>query len=224
MSRQVQKEVQRPSALSTIEHPGKPPTVPVLHRHPRLGWLAATSITADQDRAFIYRTWGLLEGTDKSYGPRFEFNEYEKASSIFTGIGLVVQYYVLSLIMGLARIVPIKNLFLSLAPTPGSGPNAELAKSVPVSMEALVAADMEDEGTKPIKSARVNFLYTGGHYPLSALFMAQAAASLLYTRRLEGNIKGGCLTPAILGADFVERTQSVGVQYTTRFIEDDLVC
>lgn len=123
--------------------------------------------------------------------------------------------------MGLARIAPIKNLFLSLAPTPGNGPNAELAKSVPVSMEALVAADPGIEGIKPTKFARVSFLYTGGHYPVSALFMAQAAASLLYTRELEGNIKGGCLTPAILGADFVERTQSVGVQFTTRFIEDD---
>ncbi|KAI1808963.1 Saccharopine dehydrogenase-domain-containing protein [Daldinia bambusicola] len=217
----VQRQSQSPSALSVIEHPLKPAPFSGLYRHPRLGLLAATSVSADQDRAIIYRSWSLLEGTEKNYGPRFEFNEYEKASSVLGGIRLIVQSYILSFIMSLARIGPIKNFLLSLAPEPGNGPSSEVAKSVPVSMEVLATADWGTPEAKPTKFARVNFLYTGGHYPVSAMFMAEAAASLLYSRKLEGNITGGCLTPAILGSDFVERTRSHGAQYTVELIEED---
>ncbi|KAI1136028.1 hypothetical protein F5Y05DRAFT_122003 [Hypoxylon sp. FL0543] len=123
--------------------------------------------------------------------------------------------------MSLARVGPIKRFLLSLAPPSGSGSDAELMKAVPVSMEALAAADTATDETKPMKLVRIEILYTGGHYPASAMFMAQAAASLLYSRKLEGDITGGCLTPAILGSDFIERTRSVNAQYTTEMIEKD---
>ncbi|KAI0837133.1 Saccharopine dehydrogenase-domain-containing protein [Hypoxylon sp. FL0890] len=218
---QTIKQAQSPSALSPVEHPLKPSPIRGLHRHRHLGLLTATSPTDDQDRALIYRTWGLLEGTEGSYGPRFEFNEYEKASSVLGGIGLIIKSYFLSLVMSLARIDPIKNFLLSLVPPPGSGPDTELAKAVPVSMEALAAADPAVDGAKPNKFVRVKFLHTGGHYPASAMFMAQASASLLYTRKLEGGITGGCLTPAMLGSDFIERTRSAKAQYTIEVIEEE---
>ncbi|OTA97039.1 hypothetical protein M434DRAFT_392219 [Hypoxylon sp. CO27-5] len=221
LSPETIKQVQSPSALSPIEHPLKPSTFRGVHRNYHLGLLTATSSTDDQDRALIYRTWGLLEGTEQSYGSRFEFNEYEKAPSFLKGIGLILRSYFLAFIMSLARIDLIKNLLLSLALHPGSGPGPELAKSVPVSMEVIAAADSGGDGVKPTKFARVKFLYTGGHYPASAMFMAQASASLLYKRELDGGITGGCLTPAILGSDFIDRTRSANAEYKIEVIEED---
>ncbi|KAI1120562.1 Saccharopine dehydrogenase-domain-containing protein [Nemania abortiva] len=216
----IVKEAQSPSALCPVTYRWKPSAISGVHHHHHLGWLAASSVTADQDRALIYRTWGLLCGTDKSYGPSFSFNEYEKASSFLGGLGLLLQSYFIAFIMSLARIPFVKSLMLSAAPAAGSGPDVEAAKSVPVSMEAIVVADEQGSvGRKPSKVAHVKFLYPNGHYPVSALFMAQAAASLLYERRLEGDLVGGCLTPAILGRDFVERTRSLGVQWTVDLLE-----
>lgn len=215
----ITKEAERPSALSPIQHPGKLSIKSGVHRDPRLGLLAASSVTADQDRALIYRTWGLLHGTDRSYGPNFSFNEYEMALSWLGGMGLVLQAVIIGFIMSLARIPFMKNLMLSAAPMPGNGPDVEKAKSVPVSMEAVAMADEGAHHTTS-KYAHVKFLYPNGHYPVSALFMAQAAASLLYTRQLEGNIAGGCLTPAILGQDVIDRTREVGVQWTVELQEN----
>ncbi|KAI1386969.1 Saccharopine dehydrogenase-domain-containing protein [Hypoxylon trugodes] len=221
LSPKVIKQVQSPSALSPIEHPGEPSPFWGMRRHPQLGLLAATFPTADQDRAIIYRTWGLLEGTEKSYGPNFEYNEYAKAPSVLGGILMILQSYILSFLLSLARIGPIRNYLFSIAPAAGSGPSAKVAESAQVSLEVFAKADPGISGAESTKSVRVSYLYPGGHYPLAGLNMAQAAASLLYSRKLGGNITGGCLTPAILGPDFIERTKSVGVQYTINAVDDD---
>ncbi|KAI0412957.1 Saccharopine dehydrogenase-domain-containing protein [Xylaria grammica] len=214
------KETQSPSALCPVAHTGEQSAIAGVHHNPYLGWLAASSLTADQDRALIYRTWGLLQDTDNSYGPSFSFNEYEKASSVLGGVGLFLRSYLIAFVMSLARIPFLRNFVISRTPAAGSGPDAEAAKSVPVSMEATAVADERGSlGSKSPKIAHVKFLYPNGYYPVTALFMAQAAASLLFKRRLEGNITGGCLTPAILGRDFVEKTQSVGVQWTVQLQE-----
>ncbi|KAI1817159.1 hypothetical protein GGS20DRAFT_575068 [Poronia punctata] len=200
---------------SRLKQHNKTPTIKRgVHHHPILGWLASSSVTADQDRAQIYRTWGLLQ--PNYYGADFSFDEYEKADSWFGGLGLLLQSFVIGIIVSLARIPLLKILMLWAAPKSGGGPDIETARKVPVSMEAVAVADDDDEeGGEAERSryAHAKFLYPGGHYPVSALFMAQAAASLLFCRRLEGGIKGGCLTPAVLGQDFVDRTESVGVQW-----------
>ncbi|KAI1822646.1 Saccharopine dehydrogenase-domain-containing protein [Xylaria intraflava] len=219
-------EAEHPSALSPIRHPGEISIKRGVHQHRRLGFLASSSLTADQNRALIYRTWGLLQGTEKSYGPNFAFNEYEKANSVLGGVGLLVQAYVIGLIMLLTRIPFFKNLMLSAAPAAGDGPDVEAAKSVVVSMEAVAVADdgVADDGVArrdgPCKYAHVKFLYPYGHYPVTGLFMIQAAASLLYHRKLEGDLTGGCLTPAVLGDDFVERTKLVDMKWPVELRED----
>ncbi|KAH9908270.1 Saccharopine dehydrogenase-domain-containing protein [Xylariomycetidae sp. FL2044] len=206
------RQAEQPSALSPVNHPGTLTAKRGVHHHPSLGWLTASSVTADQDRALIYRTWGLLQGTNKNYGPNFSFNEYEKSSSVLGGVGLILQSYLIGFVMSLARIPFLRSMMLSAAAEPGNGPDVELARKIAVTMEAVAIADQSGGGSS--KQAHVKFIYPNGHYPVSALFAAQAAASLLYGKDLEGGLPGGCLTPAILGRDFVERCQSVGCHWT----------
>ncbi|KAI0142981.1 Saccharopine dehydrogenase-domain-containing protein [Xylariaceae sp. FL1272] len=214
----VTAEAEHPSALSPIHHPGSSTVKSGVHHDADLGWLAASSVTADQNRALIYRSWGLLRHTARDYGPNFSFNEYEMANSMIGGMGLILQSYIIGFIMSLARIPFVKNIMLNAAPTSGNGPSLEMAKKVPVSMEAIAIADEGVGGTN--KRAHVKFLYPNGHYPVSALFMAQAAAYLLYNRRLEGEIAGGCLTPAILGQDLIDRTEAMDVQWMIELLEE----
>ncbi|KAK7750071.1 hypothetical protein SLS62_008064 [Diatrype stigma] len=209
----VIQKAQEPSALSPINHTAGDVAKSGVYRDPVLGHLSNSSVSADQNRAFIYRSWGLLEGIDKGYGPNFTYNEYNRVNSTLAGVVLLLQFYAINFIIGLARFGPIRNYLLKHAPTPGAGPTDEIARSSKVGMELLAKPDI----TAPGKFVNMKFSWAGGHYPLTAMLMSQTAASLIYHRELEGGIKGGCLTPAILGNDLLERIGQAGAQVTTVF-------
>jgi len=57
-----------------------------------------------------------------------------------------------------------------------------------------------------------HFTYKGGPYLATAMFLAEGAASLLHNQAVGGDIPGGCLTPALLGDDLLNRVQRAGVE------------
>lgn len=81
--------------------------------------------------------------------------------------------------------------------------------TTPVTMQAaaiVLASDHND-----LRRTSAKFESPFGAYWVTALFLAQGAASLLYCRKFEGDIEGGCLTPAILGQDLLDRVRAAGV-------------
>ncbi|RYP52197.1 hypothetical protein DL768_002588 [Monosporascus sp. mg162] len=214
LASKVIQDAQKPSALSPVKHTGKDTHKRGVHRDPIVGVLSNSSVTANQNRAIIYRSWGLLEGTGRSYGPNFAYSEYEKANSAFSGVVKFLQFYLVTFLISIARLGLMGNFLLSLAPEPGTGPTDEVAWAAQVGMEMLAEADTVTPG----RLVNKKFLWKGGNYPLTAMLMSQTAASLLYNRELEGGIKGGCLTPAILGGDLVERVTKAGGQISTTLI------
>lgn len=177
-----------------------------LRHNTSLGVLSQYAFTAPQDRAIVHRTWGLLRNTDSDFGPNFQYNEYQEVGSTVGGIIHLLFGIVLGTILGNPFALKLLSFIM---PTPGSGPELTQAERSPIKLEALALPD--DDNSPRVRSA---FIYPSASYHTTALFLGQAAASLLYTRSLEGGVKGGCLTPAILGEDFVKRLVSGGATIT----------
>ncbi|KUJ21405.1 uncharacterized protein LY89DRAFT_681909 [Mollisia scopiformis] len=182
-------------------------------RHdPFLGELSASSMSAAQNRAVIHRTWGLLDG-GKDYGPNFQYHEYKKAKSTVAGILQILNSKAIALLLAIA---PFRAMAKIILPAPGQGPDLQKERNYRVEMELVAVADTDDDRTAPRVHSR--FAYPGGPYHATGAFLAQGAASLLYARELEGGAVGGCLTPAFMGADLIERIQGVGGKLYTMML------
>ncbi|KAI1377066.1 hypothetical protein F4677DRAFT_454196 [Hypoxylon crocopeplum] len=183
------------------------------HSNPVLGLLSASSITAAENRALVHRTWGLLNGTDQEYRPNFQYNEYNKVSSIAAGLFSTLNTGLLSAVLSFGPGRIIAKLFL---PNPGEGPDVNKALDSPVKLEAMAIADSSDDSKPP--RAYASFSHPSGTYHTTALFLAQGAASLVYTRGLEGQVASGCLTPAFLGPDLLSRVQAGGATVRVQLV------
>lgn len=215
----IMAEVEQPSSLTPIPYTTTPHVIPGVHRDPVLGLLSNSSPSANQVRALVNRTWGLLGGPNGSWGPNFQYNEYDMAPSFFGGILNMVRCYLITSLLGLARFEFFKNLLISIAPKTGVGPSDEAVRSVAVKMQALVAVDPAEEKLHG-KYCHINLRFNDGHYPFAGLIMAQAGATLLYNRNLAAGIKGGCLTPGVLGHDFVDRVKEAGLELESTLLEN----
>lgn len=201
-------ELQNPYVLSPVQRNPVPPVADSLglRRDNTLGVISQHIFTAPQDQALVHRTWGLLRGTDQDFGPNFQFNEYIYVGSTVGGIVTWLSGIVLGSILGSSIGI---SLLKYVMPAPGSGPDLAQAVRSPIRLEAVAIPD--DEKAPRVRSV---FAYPSSSYYTTGLFLAEGAASLLYTRELEGGIKGGCLTPAILGQDLVKRIQAAGATFT----------
>lgn len=177
-----------------------------IRKDPRLGVLVASAYGARQDRAVVHRTWGLLQGGTE-YGANFYFNEYDSASSTFQGVWKMLNAKLLGIFLLLG---PLARVFL---PKEGDGPDPETTRHTLTELEAVAVADWDSD-----KRALARLKFVGDSYHLSAAVLAQGAASLLYTRELQSGHKGGNLTPAILGEDFVERLEAAGAKFDIRLL------
>ncbi|KAI1502999.1 Saccharopine dehydrogenase-domain-containing protein [Biscogniauxia marginata] len=184
-----------------------------LRTDPHLGLLAACALGASENRSTVHRTWGLFEGTAASYGPNFQYNEYQKTTSTLIGAAQVLKSYLFRLALTLA---PLRYLARKFLAAPGEGPDLEKSMRYSVEIEAVAVADSGPDGAA--HRAYASFSYPHGPYPTTALFLAHAAASLSYHRKLEGQLAGGCLTPAFLGNDLLTRIQDAGATVKTSLL------
>lgn len=225
-----------PWHLSPVRGAGPVPraAVGMVHRDPRLGVLADSSYGAAQDRALVHRTWGLLSQLDGdggasttaaassplSYGPNFQYSEYDAAPSWLAGLRRVLagrlQMWALSV---LVSVSPRAATTLLGLPAPGAGPDPEAGRAdgVVTHLVALAVPEKTTTTTTTTTTAAfAEFRYPAGAYHVTAVALAQGAASLLYRRELLGGVAGGCLTPAFLGHDLVERLRGVGAEIDVR--------
>ncbi|KAI1485076.1 Saccharopine dehydrogenase-domain-containing protein [Biscogniauxia mediterranea] len=213
MDPRVVREVEEPWALSPVRgtQASTPANIFGIRTDPRLGVMAACSIGGVQNRSHVHRTWGLLQGTSAAaaygYGPNFQYTEYQAVPSALAGALKVLAARLLQAALGLVFLRRLARRYL---PASGEGPAPEAAKRYSVRIEAVA------EG--PAHRAYAAFAYPQGPYPVTALFLAHAGASLLYHRRLLGQLTGGCLTPAFLGDDLARRVQGAGATIETSLL------
>ncbi|KAG9252961.1 Saccharopine dehydrogenase-domain-containing protein [Emericellopsis atlantica] len=208
-----------PSLLTPVPYTTTVNTVRGVHRHPVLGLLSDSSMTGLQARTLINRSWGLLGGPKGSWGPKFQYNQYERAHSYLGGILSVLRYQTIIFLLSLVRFAWFKNLLLRSIPPVGSGPTAEESKSQPFTATVLVEADPSVEKNRG-KGCLVKMRYAAGSYPFVAMLLAQAGATLLYDRNLSAGNQGGSLTAGVLGPDFVKRAESGGLEIETTMLYD----
>ncbi|KAI5927287.1 Saccharopine dehydrogenase-domain-containing protein [Camillea tinctor] len=203
----ILRAAEQPWALSPI--PGGPtsPSTNLLgiRTDPHLGVLAACALGGVQNRGIAHRTWGLLQHATPAaspYSPRFQYNEYQREPSRLAAVLKVLAARVTAAALRFAFLRAVARRYL---PAPGEGPDPADAKRFPVSVQAVALGEGRQR-------AFASFAFDDGPYPTTALFMAQAGASLVYHRRLVGGWTGGCLTPAFLGEDLVGRLQEAGAR------------
>lgn len=211
----------QPSLLtpSTTSYTKPIETIRGFHTHPVLGLLTLSSPPGDQARTLINRSWGLLGGPKSSWGPNFQYNEYERAHSYLGAVVNLIRCHVILAMFNMVQFSWFRNLLMRNAPELGVGPSEEQVKSLPFTAAAFVEADPAEEKNRG-KGCLIKLRYEEGNYPVAAMFMAQAGATLLYDRNLSAGIKGGCLTAGVLGPDFVKRAREGGLEIETTMIEN----
>ncbi|KAG8627396.1 hypothetical protein KVT40_004879 [Elsinoe batatas] len=176
---------------------------------PDLGTLT-TSLQGAVDRTQVYRTWGLLD-SGKFYGSSFRFLPYMTARNVFVGM---LTHFAIAF-GGLALLLsPLRALLKRFVYAPGDGPTRDESKHDYIEYRAIAEADSPD----PSDPKRVfgRFAFEGSAYHMTGVFLAQAAISLLRDESLAKELGGGVLTPATLGAGYIERLQKVGFKLELR--------
>ncbi|KAI3317787.1 Saccharopine dehydrogenase-domain-containing protein [Xylariaceae sp. AK1471] len=172
-----------------------------------MGVLPAAAFNPIVDRAIVHRTASLLRDRVRGYSPSFQYNEYVKASSLVDGLFLVLSKKIIDVVVHTPMLFKLARNFM---PAPGDGPDVEKSRLSPTRAEAIAVAE-PPPGETP-RRMRGTLSYNSGPYLLTGLFMAEAAASLLQSRSLEGQLTGGCLSPAFLGDNLLKRLENVGVK------------
>ncbi|KAH7346305.1 hypothetical protein BKA65DRAFT_585249 [Rhexocercosporidium sp. MPI-PUGE-AT-0058] len=179
-----------------------------LRRELTLGFLTpSTTLSAQQTRVLIHRSWALLD-SGHYYGEDFYYNEYREVKSREgvrekMGLGWVRRIYCQSQ-------APKGGSTSSNFSKESNSKIDSIGNSNNISLRAIAIA--AQEGPFPDR-ALAEFSYAESSAHLTAAFLAQGAATILYTK---GMLKraggGGVITPAVLGVEFLERLGSVGVE------------
>lgn len=204
-----------PYALSPTPHTEKPErqSLPLAHAlfgshyDPHLGRLT-TSLADSTDAAIVERTWGLLpeipSRKGEFYGDKFVWKQYMKVDSWFQGLfvhwGLVWGSVILAL------LPPVRSLLKSLVTQPGGGPDRQARSKELLEYRGIAVPDDEETTQKAFATAR----YDGSPYVLTAILLAEAAATVLQD---DVKLDGGIYTPACLGQSFIDRLDSAGFHF-----------
>ena len=182
--------------------------------YPRLGKLT-TSITAKPNEAIVHRSAGL---NPYLYGFNFSYEEFMAVNSPVVGMFI---HFALSLMTFLLAIGPFRALFKMLAPySPGTGPTKEASKNDAFELRGIAVAE---QLSKVPRKAMASLRFEGGMYELTALFLAEAAMTLLdgkANEEVKKQFGAGFLTPACLGDTFVEKVKEAGVKIDVKQIGD----
>lgn len=214
-----------PYSLSPIKPSNsvKAPTGSLLYRPfgmlsiPELGGIQTTGLMASVDECITHRSWGLYSQTAQStndpsisYGPRFRFNEYMRASNLITGLIIKLALGSIGLLLALPPtrwiLSPlIKNFVIQAA---GQGPSRESMKKDFMSYRGVATAEGGEKVTAKLDIAH-------GGYVATAVTLSAAAQVMLRGRLGDteaGRLRGGILTPAMLGDEFVKTLNEFGMK------------
>jgi hypothetical protein len=187
---------------------------------PELGGVQTTGLMASVDECITHRSWGLYSQTAESsndpslsYGPRFRFNEYMRASGLFSGLLIKLALGSIGFLLALPPtrwiLAPlIKNFVIQ---SPGQGPSKDSMKNDFMSYRGVgVAEDGKGKVTAKLDIAHGGYAATG--------LTLSSAAQIILRGSLEdteaGRLGGGILTPATLGDQYVKTLNDFGIKIT----------
>ncbi|KAF5616656.1 hypothetical protein F52700_12951 [Fusarium sp. NRRL 52700] len=163
------------------------------------------STHAEIEEAVIGRSWGLYADhgpgflSPDGYGEDFFFSSRMQCSNALSALMFRTS---LSLVTyAITKIPPIRYLTARMF-SPGTGPSEEARRSHYFKYRTLAIAD--SKGAEPVPKVEVKFAYGGDPYVFTGVVLTQAALVLLQGVN-PARKRGGILTPAALGEEFVTR-------------------
>ncbi|KAK3110827.1 hypothetical protein LTR53_014492 [Teratosphaeriaceae sp. CCFEE 6253] len=201
----------RPWSLSPVQPVVKAPQRPLqeqitgVRTVSDLGTLT-DSLQSAADIPIVNRTWGLIDGGNL-YGPKFHLTCYARTRNMLTGLGVHAM-----MTLGFLAILlpPVRWLLQRFVVAPGEGPSKEQAKNDYVEWRAIANADVSDPSDPRRAYGRMRF--EGSMYLLTGICLAEAAVTIARDKTPAHGTGGGMLTPAMLGAPYLERLQKAGLQ------------
>lgn len=172
-----------------------------------------TTLPALCDVPIVHRSSSLLPDL---YDRDFHFEEFAKVRNWFRGlfVHICIGLAALSLLFP-----PVRWLAKQLLPAPGQGPTKEATKGDYIEYRGIATADHPEAGKKPIRVLGT-LTYRGAAYPMTGMFLAETAMVLITSERVGEKLKGGFLTPACLGQEYIDRVEKCGVAIETAVLED----
>ncbi|CAG8148798.1 unnamed protein product [Penicillium salamii] len=168
-----------------------------------------TSPSAIADITIVHRSSSLMP---ELYGQKFVFRQFLSVRNAVIGIALHVGFTV-----GLALLLlsPVRWLLRKFVFAPGAGPRREDSTNDRLEYNAIATADNAE---KQRVFGKISF--AGSMYVFTGLLMAEAAMVILNEEeKIKKVSRGGIVTPATLGQDFVDRLEKVGCSVETKVFQ-----
>ncbi|KAJ5584966.1 uncharacterized protein N7459_004766 [Penicillium hispanicum] len=170
-----------------------------------------TSPNGMADMAIVLRSSTLMP---EFYGKRFFFRQMLAVRNVFVGAAIHIAFI---LGMSLMMLPPVRWLLRKVVYAPGNGPTTQEAINDRVEYHAVATADQD---TPSPKRAFGKLTFEGSLYVLSGLLLGEAALVVLEDEEKVKKVsRGGIVTPATLGQNFVDRLDKVGCIITTKVFE-----
>ncbi|PGH15459.1 hypothetical protein AJ79_02436 [Helicocarpus griseus UAMH5409] len=178
---------------------------------PELGTLT-TSITGHCDVAIVQRSRSLMPGL---YGSDFKFRAFVAVRNALVGVAIH-----LGLMFGMMALTlsPMRWLMRKLIYAPGQGPSKKSTEGNRIEYRALAKAEHKSLAGKPIKMLGT-YRAQGDAYWMTGVLLAESAMVLLESERVKKEVEGGYLTPAVLGQEYIDRLERVGITIDTKVLE-----
>jgi short subunit dehydrogenase-like uncharacterized protein len=165
-----------------------------------------TSPSAIADITIVHRSSSLMP---ELYGQQFFFRQFLSVRNAMIGVALHIAFVVG---ISLLALPPVRWLARKFVFAPGTGPRREDSTNDRLEYHAVATADNAD-------AQRVfgKITYGGGMYLFTGLLLAEAARVILdEEEKIKKVSRGGIVTPATLGQDFVDRLEKVGCNIETK--------
>jgi short subunit dehydrogenase-like uncharacterized protein len=132
---------------------------------------------------------------------------YMHVRNTFTGI---MVHFALALGMIALILSPVRSVLKRFVFQPGEGPSKESSRRDRIEYRAIATVDSADPNDPKRITGRM--AWDGSLYYLTGVFLAEAAITILRDETPAVGMGGGSLTPAALGAPFLERLQKAGLR------------
>ncbi|KAJ5468979.1 Saccharopine dehydrogenase / Homospermidine synthase [Penicillium sp. IBT 31633x] len=168
-----------------------------------------TSPSGIADVTVVHRSSTLMP---ELYGPHFFFRQFLSVRNALVGAAIHIGFLVG---IALLALPPVRWLVRKFVFAPGTGPNREDSTNDRLEYHAIATAD-----STPPQRVFGKITYHGGMYPFTGLLMAEAAMVILNEEeKIKKVSRGGIVTPATLGQDFVDRLEKVGCNIETKVFQ-----
>jgi short subunit dehydrogenase-like uncharacterized protein len=168
-----------------------------------------TSPTAIADITVVHRSSSLMP---ELYGQNFFFRQFLSVRNVLIGVAVHIGFLIG---LSLLALPPVRWLVRKFIFAPGAGPRREDSVNDRLEYHAIATSE-----TTPPQRVFGKISYQGGMYPFTGLLLAEAAMVILSEEeKIKKVSRGGIVTPATLGQDFVDRLEKVGCNIETKVFQ-----